>query len=272
MKSIITLLIANCLVAACIPIPVKHQEQITPALVGKLTLDDGRPARPYYIAASNDDRDRTCSRPGGRGVTDSLGRFRLPETNEERKIFWFTMMESFGMREYWLCARPAFAGAPGGAGLQDVARSDIAGHVRGDSLDCLQWRWRDTTRLSCNVAVNAKQQFPRGPDQILRGGSWTEGDVTGSYRVLFAQVGRWMSEARVVVQWVIGAPGTADAVRAQMDVPTRDSVELRGASLDSVDNAWRLRVQSARKTTWGNDIWLTYELRAPGVIHEIRDK
>jgi hypothetical protein len=264
MKPIIPLVLASMLVAACIPIPVKHSEQITPAVVGTLSFDDGRPARQYFIAATDEDEDRACSRPGGRGVTNDIGHFQLPQASEEKKILWLTLMENLGMRGYWLCARPAALGAPGGARVEPLSRTYVFGHFRGDTLDCLQWSWRDTTRLSCNANPNTRQ--------ILRGGSWTQAETTGSYRLLFVQVGRWLSAARVVVQWVSADPGMPNAVRAQMDLPTRDSVEIWGASLDSLDNAWRVRVKSMRKTTWGNDVWLTYELRTPGLIHEIREK
>jgi hypothetical protein len=269
-KPTIVLLICTCFAAACIPIPAKHQEQVTPAVVGSLRLADGAPAGDYFIAATDDEKDHTCSRPGGRGVSDSLGRFRLPATSEEQKVFWFTLMENFGWREYWVCAEPSALGAPGGARVASPARTFVFGHFRGDSLDCLQWSWRDTTRLSCNAEGNDKQ-FPHGANQILRGGSWTEGDVAGSYRVLLVQVGSWV-DVRAVVQWVGGAPGTANTVRAQMDLPTRDSVKIFQASLDHVGDAWRVRVNSTRRTRWGNDIWLTYELGPPGQIRELRDK
>jgi hypothetical protein len=260
-----------CVAAACIPIPAKHQEQVTPAVVGTLSIDDGAPAGHYFIAATDEENDHTCSRPGGRAVSDSLGRFRLPETSEQKKVFWFTLMENLGSRRYWVCAGPSALGAStGGAPLASSARTFVFGHFRGDSLDCLQWSWRDTTRLSCNAERNDKQ-FPQGANQILRGGSWTEGDVSGSYRVLLVQVGSW-TDVRAVVQWVGEAPGTANTVRAQMDLPTRDSVKIFQASLDHVGDAWRVRVKSARKTWWGNDIWLTYELGLPGQIRELRDK
>jgi hypothetical protein len=265
MRQTTPLLVATILVAGCIPIPAKHQEQVTPAVVGTLTLDSGTPAARYFVAATDGDEDRTCSRPGGRGVTDSLGRFGLPATSEEKKIFWFTMMENLGMRGYWLCARPASSGASGDAPAAAPSRTYVFGHFVGDTVNCLQWRWRDTMRLSCNASPNTKQ--------ILQGGNWTEGDVSGSYRVLFVvPVGRWAAEGRAVVQWVGRSSGTPNTVRAQMDLPTRDSVEVLGASLDHVGDAWHVRVKSVRRTTWGNDIWLTYELGSPGVIHEIREK
>ena len=265
------LVVASCLLNACIPIPVKHSEQLTPTVVGTLSVDDGAPAGHYFVAATDQMKDLTCSRPGGRGVTDSLGRFRLPETSETKQIFWFTLMENFGMREYWVCVRPAALGASGGARVDEAARTSVWGHFRGDSLDCLRWRWRDTTRLSCN-AMPAATQVPHVESQIIRGGSWTHGDMSGSYRVLLVQIGRWESEAGAVVQWVAGTPETANTVRAQMDLPTRDSVELRSASLERVGDAWRVRVKSSRKTKWGNEIWLTFELGPPGQIREIRGK
>jgi len=261
---------AICLLDGCVPIPTKHLEQVTPAVVGTLSLDDGTPARHYFIGATDEWRDLTCSRPGGRGVTDSLGRFRLPATSEEKKILWFTMMENLGMRSYWVCSRPASASAPGEAQGEEAARTVVRGHFAGDSLDCLRWHWRDTTRLSCNAAPG-ENGVSRGGKQILRDGNWTDGDMNGSYRVLFTQIAEWGSEGRAVVQWIGGTPATPNAVRAQMDLPTRDTVELRGASLDRVGDAWRVRVLSTRKTRWGNDIWLTFELGPPGHVRAIRE-
>ena len=259
------------LLSSCIPIPSTHYEQVTPRVVGTLSLDNGTAAGHYFIAATDDEKDRTCSRPGGRGVTDSLGRFLLPATSEEKRVFWFTLMENFGLRSYWVCARPAALGAPGGTRVDEAARTVVSGHFSGDSLDCLRWQWRDTTRLSCNAAPAYKQMpADRNRKQILRGGSWTEGGVTGSYRVLFATIRDWESRAHAVVQWVDGTVGAPNAVRVQMDLPVRDSVELWGASLEQVGDAWRVRVLSARKTTWGNDIWLTFELGPPGQLREIR--
>lgn len=260
-----------CSTTACIPIPARHQEQVTPAVVGVLRLDDGTAAGHYFISATDEDKDSTCSRPGGRGTSDSLGRFQLPQTSEERKIFWFTLMENpFGTRGYFVCARPPSSGTPQGAPAVVPVRTLVFGHFRGDTLDCLQWRWRDTTRLSCNA-----KPYGTGPllreDHILRGGSWTSGDATGSYRVLLVEVGRWVTEVRAVVQWIGRTPGGVNTVRAQLELPTRDSVEIFGASLDQVGDAWRVRVRSTRRTRWGNDIWLTYELGAPGEIREIRN-
>jgi len=271
MKPIIPLLIAACFMAACIPIPVKHQEQVTPDAVGRLTLENGAPASQYFIAATDDDKDRTCSKQGGHGVSDSVGHFELPETSVQRKIFWLTMMENFGMRRYWLCVRPAASGAPSDARVEALSRTFVFGDFRGDSLDCLRWSWRDTTRLSCNAEPTHEPMLAHHYKQILRGGSWADGDLSGSYRVLFVvQDGTWASTGRAVVQWIGRAPGTLNTVRAQADLPTRDSVWALNASLDHVGDAWQVRVKSARRTTWGNDIWLTYTLGAPGSIHEVK--
>jgi hypothetical protein len=264
-------LAASCLLGACIPIPAKHYEQVTPTVVGTLSLDDGTPAKDYFIAATDDWKDLGCSRPGGRGVADSLGRFRLPATSEEKKIFWLTLMENLGMRSYWVCSRPAALGASGSARVGDVARTPVWGHFRGDTLDCVSWQWSDTTRLSCNTTP-ADENRSRPGTQILRGGSWTDGGMSGSYRVLFAQVGESALEARAVVQWVGGTPVAPNTVRARMPLPTPDTVVLWGASLDRVGDVWRVRVQSTRKTRWGNDIWLTFELGLPGYIREVREK
>src|SRR5689334_2598194 len=105
-------------------------------------------------------------------------------------------MENFGRRSYWVCARPAASGAPG-ARVDEAARTVVAGHVGGDSLDCLRWHWRDTTRLSCNAAP-AYEHVALDLDwkQMIRGGSWTEGDVSGSYRVLLVPIQGWEAEAR----------------------------------------------------------------------------
>lgn len=255
---------------ACIPIPARYQEQVTPIVVGTLTLDDGTPAAHYLVAATDDDKDFTCSRPGGRGITDSLGQFHLPETKEWKRIFWLTLMENFGMRGYWVCARPAALGAPGGGPVGVLPRAFVFGHFSGDSVDCLRWSWQDTTRLSCNAAPRWKN-YPKPDLQILRGGSWVDGEVRGNYRVLFAYGDRWPLEARGVVQWIAANAGTWNAVRAEKELPTPDSVEFRGASLDQIDGAWRVRVKSQKETKWGNSIWLTFALGRPGVIRELPD-
>lgn len=150
-------------------------------------------------------------------------------------------------------------------------RTLVFGHFGGDTLDCVQWRWRDTTRLSCN-AKPFGAGLMWGGDQILRGGSWIAGGDSGSYRVLLVRVGRWVSDARAIVQWIGRTPGGLNTQRAQLELPTRDSIAIFGASLDHVGDAWRVRVRSTRRTRWNNDIWLTYELGPPGEIREIHEK
>src|SRR2546427_4772061 len=38
-----------------------------------------------------------------RSITDDQGHIEAPVTEQRKSIFWLTLMENFGLRNYWLC-------------------------------------------------------------------------------------------------------------------------------------------------------------------------
>ena len=239
---------------ACIPLPIPHMAQATPPVTGTLYASDGTPVAGERVAATDHERDRSCTRAGGRAITDARGRFAMPEVKVRRRIFWFTMMENFGMTGYWLCAGPADS-AMGTAPRQ---RSNVAGHFLGDTVACLEWRWREAERLACNSSRL---------DRVVTGGTWSEGGSSGWYRLIL----HGDYDARVFVQWVEPGPaGTPLDVRATAELPTGDPVETwYGTQLAGRADRWRVTVSSMKKTKWGNERLLRFELGPPGVIREL---
>lgn len=256
---------ALALGAACIPLPIRHTKQATPSVEGRLQWNDGSAAVGIAIAVTESEKDKGCTGPGGRGVTDSSGRFHLPPAHVRKRIFWLSLMENpLGSTSYWLCARLDASPEHRGDGNLHVPRTRIAGRLRGDTLTCLGWEWQSALRVTCNAPHQKR---------ILTGGSWTNDGETGTYRVLLPEGEKLAYESRAVVQWITPAPVGAStiAVRAQTELPTGKGVTTEGALLDSRDGEWRLRVKSVTPTTWGNERWHMFELGPPGEFRQVPD-
>lgn len=179
----VTCVALACSLIAC-PIPARHTAQVTPSVIGTLHRSDGSPVAGAPVAVTRDERDVSCREAGARTLTDSIGRFRLPEVSVQKRIFWFTMFESFGMTSYWLCA----GASDSTPGVTSRRRTMIRGHVSGDSVACLEWNRPAEVRLTCNSP---------GARQIVTGGTWTDGSGHGSYRVILVGDEPWEHDSRV---------------------------------------------------------------------------
>lgn len=251
--------------AACIPLPIAHSAQVTPQVVGTLQDESGAPLPGARIALTESGKDVACRGPGGRGVTDGGGRFAMPSAATRKRIFWLTMIESFGATAYWLCA-----GAPPGSSTADTtlaqSRTHIVGWMQGDSLACLAWRWR-TPRVTCNGGPN--QQL------VMYAGRWTAAGESGVYRLLLVDADESGYELRAVVQWLATTravePGLhpVGTVRAQVELPTGKGVAKYETMLIERDGVLRVRLQSVVPTNWGNARWLMFDLGAPGEVRVV---
>jgi hypothetical protein len=209
-------------------------ERVAPPVVGVVRREDGSAAAGVRVSSAADATASACARGGPLVTTDAAGRFALPEQRVKKRILWLTLMENFGLVWYGLCAQPAAAAAP--------LAAPLTGFFRGDSVDCLLWRWGGAERLSCDNTRRART--------VVTGGAWTDGAVGGEYRVI---VYGW----RAYVQWVeLAADGTPARVRTTMELPTEGRLWGDTAPAFTHPNAWRVVL---------GDRW-TFELGAPGVV------
>src|SRR6266566_3966294 len=102
-------------VTACIPLPIPHNEQVTPPVSGTLRSSAGSSIAGAAIALTGSRRDTLCAPAAIRRVADEHGRYHTPATEARKTIFWVTMMEHFGPRFTVSC-------------VCAVARSQRAGH------------------------------------------------------------------------------------------------------------------------------------------------
>ena len=249
---------AGALMLSACPIPARHMAQVTPTLIGIIQRDDGSPVADALVAATAKEADLSCREAQARITTDASGRFQLPEIRVQKRIFWFTMFERFGMTWYWLCAS-----ATGSSDSTSIRRTIIRGHVSGDSVACLEWQRDTDRRLTCTSS--------RAP-RILTGGQWTHGPMRGWYRVIVADDEPWGHEARVFVQWLdsSSAGDRAVTVRAQAELATGPPVKSAPVpTLTRLENRWYVTVVSAQQTKWGNDRDLRFELGPPGEVRQV---
>jgi hypothetical protein len=242
--------------SACLPLPVAHNQLVTAPVMGVIRRSDGTPAPEVRIGVTADERDEGCTSHGARAVTDAAGRFQLPAIHERQRVLWLTMMESFGMTRYWFCASgPSPRSTTDSSAVP--ARTHIRGWISGDTLACLTWTLGGVPRVTCNGSVNQRP--------IVTDGEWSDGQNSGTFRLLLTDAERSGYGYRAVVQWVMatasGETGSGQ-VRGQLELPTGEPV--LGGAFTTVDGRWRIRVESVRRTKWNNRRWLTFELGRPG--------
>jgi hypothetical protein len=247
-------------IAGCVPLPIPHVQQVTPRVAGRVHNSAGKPSSAVQLALTAHDKDTTCLRPSVRAVTDSTGAFQVPFVEERKSIYWFTLMENPArVTQYWLCTHAADdSGAP-----VYQARTEIMGHLDGDTLECLDWSWNERRRIVCNTAEQA---------HFLVGGTWVQGADTGFYRIILADEDKYGSIFRGYVQWVArpGA-GRTDSLHAMVELPVGPELawEEGGPTLVRDNGTWYLTALSRRRSKWNNNRWLRFELGPPGEVREV---
>jgi hypothetical protein len=75
------------------------------------------------------------------------------------------------------------------------------------------------------------------------------------------------------VQWIEPRVGGRAAVRAIAELPTSEGVVSdRGVRVGIRDGRWYAAVISVKRTTWGNERQLTFELGVPGQVRRLPER
>ena len=271
-----TLFVTSALWAcACIPLPITHTAQVTPKIKGVLKYSDGTPVVGAAIGVSDKAQDTTCTRFGARDTTDDSGRFRLPAMKVRRRIFWLSMMETFGMTGYRLCAQATDPQAR----TSRLLGTSVAGMVSGDSLNCLQWGTPPAEKLTCESWVPVTTHFRRKDDpsvrvvasRIVEGGSWTSAGKNGRYRILLADAPeRWGKH--LFLEWIdtSSAPGPG-RVLARAPLSAAEPMGGRAPIFVEQNGQWYAAAIANKIGAFGNERPYVFELGPPGTVRLLPD-
>jgi hypothetical protein len=247
--------------SGCLPLPISHMEQVTPRVLGQVRTSNGTAGSAVQLALTAEDKDTTCMRPAVRTATDAAGAFQVSSIEERKSIFWLTLMENPGrVAAYWLCAHAADGGA-----TAYQARTHIAGHLDGDTLDCVVWSWDERRRIACNTATQTR---------FLAGGTWGEGADTGTFRIILADEDSYGSVFRGYVQWIARPGGVQpDSLRAMAELPVGAQLawvaDAPTLLRDNSNGRWYLTGLSTRRTRSSKNRLLKFELGPPGEVREV---
>lgn len=188
----------------CVPIP--NQVRVTPAVVGELRRSDGSTSGHIPIALTGY-RDKSCSKPTIYRVTDSVGRFRMPATEQRSSVLMIWQHGPLPDRiPYHLCA----GGVDSAGQVIYRSRTEIHGFIGGDSLNCLEWYWYQQVRVTCE---------PKAGERIVTSGRWTDGTGSGTYRMILADE-VWGGGFHPFIQWLETGPTAGSiVVRAIVELP-----------------------------------------------------
>jgi len=259
-------------ITACIPLPIPHNELVTPAVRGRFRSSSGRPAAGIAVALTSSDTDTSCNRAVVRRVTDARGQLQAPRVAQRKTIYWLVMMDRGSGIGYWLCAGSVDSlGTP-----RYSSRTAILGTPRGDDLDCFTWQSPERDHITCNRERYAP----------LEGGRWSRGTVHGTYRVVFVasslgwdgRKGDEDGECHVdspyiidpihpYVQWLAG-----DSIVAVTELPRcAKPWERKHLGLSERGSRWYLTFAVNHSTSWNKlgKRWVTYELGTPGEVREV---
>lgn len=238
---------------ACIPFPISHTEQVTPRVTGTIQRDDGAGLSDMRVAAAEKPDPESCQWSASTAVTGTSGRFTLPAVRVRKRIFWLSMMETFGRTAYWICTAPA---VPTGRAEKPLL-GRVVGHIAGDSVSCLEWRRARMRELTCDNDVDR---------HIVSGGEWNDGPAHGTYRLIVTTVDAAPSpEYRVFVQWLeLSSDKPLHPVRATAQLPA-PAIDLNPfPAFNQLDGAWTVVVKSNRPGMKGADRFMTFNLGKPG--------
>ena len=164
----------------------------SPMLVGYYRALDGSPVRGVVAMVDGQPAGRSCDTSSPRDTTDSLGVFRLPETEHVEKTVMVLLMDPPRWL-YRICLAVNGVVTPAYEGGGSVASSYI--------LYCFQWEASDQLRASC---------IDQKPWGAQRAGRWNASGRQGHYRALTVTEHVTQS-THVLVQWVVG---DADSISA----------------------------------------------------------
>lgn len=245
-------------VSGCIPLPIPHRAFATPKVTGVLRSETGAPIAGMRVAAARSPAPKDCAWSDGADVSDSLGRFQLPVVYVRKRILLVSLFENFGMVSYTLCARP-----PDTVSIdRQPLMADIAGRMRGDSVDCLLWHLQGSTRLTCDT---------ERAHHIVVDGAWSEGASRGTYRLITAPTETdGGSEYRAIVQWLeLDRAGRPAALRGSVELPA-PAVDMQPApALTYSAGRWIVVVKSNRPRKRGDERFLRFRLGPPGIVQPV---
>lgn len=180
------------------PAPISHTTTYMPPVRGSILDLDGAPAAfTRVIAASVSPGEKPCSRVLSETRTDANGRFEMAAVQQTYRTTWIVPGLDIARPMYLVCVSVADTLRPGFAGWGSLNGSfDTV-----DSLGCVEWVWRDLTRVNCDS---------RRENDVVTGGRWTDGDSSGYFRLIVAGDAGPMfftgvvTRPHVYVQWVRG--------------------------------------------------------------------
>ncbi|HEY2377877.1 MAG TPA: hypothetical protein VGH98_18030 [Gemmatimonadaceae bacterium] len=260
-RPILTLVLTGCV------LPLNVKEAGSPALVGVVRRDDGRPAIGVQVAITNDQGRASCAHATARTFTDSAGVFRFaPTTLVQRWVMLVPAVERF-FNWYGVCAGPADS-------LLELTYNGLvrlhygAEGSAADTLNCLQWTWRGRPRGTCTG--------PSAEDRVQLGGGWSDARGSGYYRLIGVSHGSPSAESGVYVQWVERRlTGPSEVVRETMAISLTPDIfsSLEAKLFAESSGAVCVDVRSVRMPPhWYSlvdEVHEAKELGAPGVSRSV---
>src|SRR2546429_8364560 len=86
--------IAIC-IGGCLPLPIPHNEVVTPAVSANFVTARGRPAAGIAVGVTGSSKGTLCTAGAGHRVPDAQGRINAPPTEERETVFSVKMSGRF---------------------------------------------------------------------------------------------------------------------------------------------------------------------------------
>src|SRR6266536_1931081 len=103
-------------------------------------------------------------------LSHTAGVFRLVATQRDYRVVWVIPNLDRFPPSYLLCVGAGDTLLPAYTG-----RGSLDAEAEPDSVTCLQWEWRDLTRVTCSGKAQRA---------LVSGGRWTDEDASGWYRLI----------------------------------------------------------------------------------------
>ncbi len=258
MRRWITALPLLVCLAGC-PVPISHTETLSPPVVGVVHKSDGTPVVGAQVAVAYGYARTPCAQTTAHATTDSAGAFRLVATQKDYRVVWVIPNLDRFPPSYLLCVGAGDTLLPAYTG-----RGSLDAEAEPDSVTCLQWEWRDRTRVTCSGKAQRA---------LVSGGRWTDEDASGWYRLILTREdsGR-IQRPLAVVQWLAQTgPDSPSTLVATAELPIRGAVEwVAEPALGEVFGRWCASLLTERKIPFGfRKEWLRFKLGPPGDAHPV---